>query len=1166
MVDRRGLRNSEELGDEPTLFVRAIYAYNGADTSSLSFRKGDSKLLKASEYVLYFIKFYHSVIEVITRLESGWWDGMIVPAKERGWFPSNYVTQLSDAEATWAREQLEAEEVSVREEDGIRGDVGQTRHDAELENVLWKGLNGLGMHTQLEDDEDLSFSEGGAIFAEIAGAAASSANDELSSDDAMESDSPSAVKSKTESTNTFLSDTAEDYWIPRVTQDGQIFYYNSRTGQTSRDMPLDIEAESVGMNLANSSDSTVPRISESSESFESLDGLGGLKIQTSASQKLKRPSDAQTDGAWIQKTLDDGQTKYYENRITGERRWSPPNPATQSQQMSNNYSASSTDVESPVITSRPPTALAPGEDPRMSIYSDDSAMDTGLQTETRKLGSKSSGSFHKGNRNDLFLQSHTGTSAFKSLDPPSATALADLETHANDAIAELIDCAHPRRIRRRRDAEDPAALDLELEGDRDRLAALTLSVVNEIRILMHDTDGFEISSTKGGPFRNDNAAVTASAQQAAELRPYTRKITSTLSKLVLSVRAVWGLMSTSELEEAAIERSYVECDSDFEIENLRQHRADVLRTRQEAETKLRWDIVDGAREVSEAVVKLIEELERISAQATIRSEGSSHPSPKHNQGYLHTSATALLLPTGGCGGNWRGNGFANVVPNLTNDRSSLSSLSPSYLQPSKPLARSMLPRLTELCKSLHEETSALRTVITQILSKASKRASTASTRSDRSRPVTPNMNLVASTPLQTAARHLNKLTTPASQILTSISALLALVDDIDIAERVDLDIEPAFLPTVLQILRLDNKGKGSEEPASEAQVNDYQASLDRARTVLGDLESQKQLLYDSGPSLILLTQAIATNSCVEGIPDIEQSTVINRSEPVTASPLVMFSSPLRDQDPLASLSACLNNIDRGATSIIESFDDLCTVADIQNASPKDLRRAHQKYRVQLIENHQLAASDNSGTIAALASSSEPHSTPLNDSRSTMEIESIGSDSRRDSYSMDSLYNSKRSRGGHPVMQSGMHDPGLETVDSRFITRDSMADSLGSTRLSVQSELSMIRRESEMSGNRVTQDFNPADSPTNKSLNKSKLEKLLGVTGVPISIPSGQRLPNREETPSFLGPDYEFSEVSYNIEAQIKGGTLSALVALLTSHESGKILLIIFNYNTHCRCS
>lgn len=39
-----------------TLFVRALYDYDADDLTSLSFRHGD-------------------LIQVITQLESGWWDG-----------------------------------------------------------------------------------------------------------------------------------------------------------------------------------------------------------------------------------------------------------------------------------------------------------------------------------------------------------------------------------------------------------------------------------------------------------------------------------------------------------------------------------------------------------------------------------------------------------------------------------------------------------------------------------------------------------------------------------------------------------------------------------------------------------------------------------------------------------------------------------------------------------------------------------------------------------------------------------------------------------------------------------------------------------------------------------------------------------------------------------
>jgi son of sevenless-like protein len=63
-----------------TFFCRAKYEYRSADvaTPSLSFRRGD-------------------IIEVLNRLETGWWDGLL--GEQRGWFPSNYVEVISDEEA-----------------------------------------------------------------------------------------------------------------------------------------------------------------------------------------------------------------------------------------------------------------------------------------------------------------------------------------------------------------------------------------------------------------------------------------------------------------------------------------------------------------------------------------------------------------------------------------------------------------------------------------------------------------------------------------------------------------------------------------------------------------------------------------------------------------------------------------------------------------------------------------------------------------------------------------------------------------------------------------------------------------------------------------------------------------------------------------------------------
>ncbi|KAI8883063.1 SH3-domain-containing protein, partial [Backusella circina FSU 941] len=50
--------------------VRALYAYESTDPSSLSFKP-------------------NVILEVLAQLESGWWDGWY--DGKRGWFPSNYV-------------------------------------------------------------------------------------------------------------------------------------------------------------------------------------------------------------------------------------------------------------------------------------------------------------------------------------------------------------------------------------------------------------------------------------------------------------------------------------------------------------------------------------------------------------------------------------------------------------------------------------------------------------------------------------------------------------------------------------------------------------------------------------------------------------------------------------------------------------------------------------------------------------------------------------------------------------------------------------------------------------------------------------------------------------------------------------------------------------------
>ncbi|PFH59751.1 hypothetical protein XA68_11932 [Ophiocordyceps unilateralis] len=144
-----------------TMYVRALYDYEADDRTSLSFHQGD-------------------IIQVITQLESGWWDGFINGV--RGWFPSNYC------------------EIVNNPDEITDNDNGQTDH--------------------FEADADEKASQDGG----------STPEDELEAD----------VAGGLPIEGTVSGDKSRaDFWIPQATPDGRLFYYNMMTGDRSMELPLE---------------------------------------------------------------------------------------------------------------------------------------------------------------------------------------------------------------------------------------------------------------------------------------------------------------------------------------------------------------------------------------------------------------------------------------------------------------------------------------------------------------------------------------------------------------------------------------------------------------------------------------------------------------------------------------------------------------------------------------------------------------------------------------------------------------------------------------------------------------------------------------------------------------------------------------------------------------
>ncbi|QSZ37288.1 hypothetical protein DSL72_009382 [Monilinia vaccinii-corymbosi] len=157
------------------MYVRALYDYEADDRTSLSFHEGD-------------------IIQVITQLESGWWDGVINGV--RGWFPSNYCQVVSGPE------------------DAVEGKSNGV---------------GMGIDDELDgdDDEEAEYEE--------------PYDDE---GDESERDDFSHLPATGGSNN---GRSGADFWIPQATPDGRLFYFNTETGESSMELPLESPSSATEM-------------------------------------------------------------------------------------------------------------------------------------------------------------------------------------------------------------------------------------------------------------------------------------------------------------------------------------------------------------------------------------------------------------------------------------------------------------------------------------------------------------------------------------------------------------------------------------------------------------------------------------------------------------------------------------------------------------------------------------------------------------------------------------------------------------------------------------------------------------------------------------------------------------------------------------------------------
>ncbi|GAA5857810.1 hypothetical protein JCM8547_005989 [Rhodosporidiobolus lusitaniae] len=1141
-----GPASSSSSSSEGPIFVRALYDYQGADASSLSFGQGE-------------------ILEILSTLESGWWDGVALSTGARGWLPSNYVQQISEDEAQFAlggsatrRGSLASQYSSL--EGGAGGAAGGVAADLAALN--------LGRDPTFSDfmaiaDEDLtSFSAGADIFGEIAAAAQLESTGTLDLDSLshpLPASSSTAPSSSNQSHSSALpgffppssappaaEDEEEDFWVPRMTIGGQLFYYNTRTGETSRDMPIDGRGDGVWIDPSE---------------FSVEEGEAPPAAAAPSPPSAERAEAREELRDWRERVTSDGKGRYWVNLRTGEQSWEPPESRRGS-------------IGGGRGGGIPPSAtldrLAGREaEGRRSIDSDDSALDGVFAGSARRERRASVEATPLAAGGSAAAQQRTLVAlSAELLNPLPPPLISDLEEIAIRALQELINSVGMAGVAGRGERDHAA--------ERARLAEVGNDVVHAVRLVLHSSGALEhpvasspfaatISSANEitGPFLR-SSPLPPSAQ--ADLRPFSRRLVSTLSKLTFSLRAMWGLLETTTEDQLVPEDdSPADPEEVLRRAQARQQaiaeRRSVRDARFEHETKLRSEIMQGTRDVSDQVLTFLQHFQRVVASVSA-SEG--HPplpldqlrAPKALQGSLRTNAAALLLPGGGFGGNWRGNGFVSLP--TPHSSPSLPSNVPggglAYTWPTKPISKEVVEELKKTSDRLVEQAE-------QLSSAAAADGVDVKALFDR-----------------------------ASAVQEHLAAFLVQVEDVDVAAGVDFQLPRG------EELR-DESRPGSvvtgEKDEQETSAKAYKASVLEAKPLLAELESLKQALYDVAPRLVVALQNAASS--------LTSSPPVDASQPAANSPLARLPSPSTFSSFRPDFSAIRDIAsDLSSTSpfLCTTLSSLASIAEIQSAAPRNLRTHSLAFRTSLPldspafssvptsesgrpSSHQIGAG---GERMSVTRSSQSHSSYRSSADSDFFFSGAIPDHRRlagagATSSSTSLTGSNSGHGNSSTVRT-TSSGGRGAIPFGSVS----AASNGSGSVEVLGGVTGLppgwdnRRRGSVVTTTTTSSAGTATTTPNlasvqegqgfgtlsPSRSSSKnIAKLLGEVPADASVGGVYG----EQKPWYLDRDWADEELSFTMENTIKGGTLRGLVIAATSHEgrveSSYLSAFLMTYRTFC---
>jgi son of sevenless-like protein len=295
----------------------------------------------------------------------------------------------------------------------------------------------------------------------------------------------------------------------------KIFYINSRTGQHSWDLPQETADEISDSGLAGLSAQSAVRAATGAGMVFGVaapaNGTNGSHLDMAG---FGVPRSTDESEPWIRRVADDGQTYYFVNKLTGEVMQTRPEASA--------FDRSHPSLESII----PSTTQRHRAESRNSVYSDNSdvhpldhprpshslAPDRMQQQLTPTVQSNSMQRGVELTSEELITKQ---LQQMLTLPPPELVT--DLASKACEAIQAIIDGVHGTINR--------------FSGDQ-RMDDLIQAAVRCVRNLLY------VSVTNTSHMPSDLLGKETRDKSSSPLKPAQRRVTATLSRLVLSARAM----------------------------------------------------------------------------------------------------------------------------------------------------------------------------------------------------------------------------------------------------------------------------------------------------------------------------------------------------------------------------------------------------------------------------------------------------------------------------------------------------------------------------------------------------------------------------------------------------------------------------------------------------